>query len=199
LIWRTCRDDTLAVELQGVERRSMDLAAALPLLLPQAIAWAQDQTDETLAVGVSLGLEALANARRVGVLAPERVRVKVVDALPLPEDPVLRAAALQAGLLGPGMIGLTLGYAIFIRKGHLGLRVLSHECRHVQQYESRGGIAAILPIYLADVVAVGYAASSFEADARSHEIGPPDPRDSSDSLPPLRPAMSRRPLGDHEE
>lgn len=149
----------------------MDLAAALPLLLPQAIAWAQAQADEALAVGVPLGLEALENARRVGVLAPERVRVKVVDALPLPEDPVLRAAALQAGLLGLGMIGLTLGYAIFICKGHLRLRFLSHECRHVQQYESHGGIAAFLPVYLAEVVSVGYAVSSFEADARSHEIG----------------------------
>ncbi len=150
----------------------MDLAAALPLLLPRAIAWAQAQADEALAVGLPLGPEALENARRVGVLAPERIRVKAVDALPLPEDPLLRGAALQAGLLGPGMIGLTLGYTIFICKGHLGLRVLSHECRHVQQYESYSGIAAFLPVYLAEVVSVGYAASSFEADARSHEIGP---------------------------
>src|SRR5713101_3616336 len=150
----------------------MDLAAALPLLLPEAIAWAQAQADEALAVGSPLAGEGLENARRVGIVAPERIRVRLVDALPLPENPVLRDAALQAGLLGPGMIGLTLGYAIFIYRGHLNLRILSHECRHVHQYESHGGIAAFLPLYLAQVVAVGYAAAPFEADARAHEIGP---------------------------
>jgi len=150
----------------------MDLAAELPRLLPQAIEWAQNQAEEALAVGRPLGPAALENARRVGVAALHRIRVKVVDALPLPDNPVLKEAALQAGLLGPGMIGLTLGYAIFICKGHLDLRILSHESRHVYQYESNGGIAGFLPIYLAEVVTVGYAGSTFEADARNHEVQP---------------------------
>jgi hypothetical protein len=124
----------------------MDLAAALPSLLPKAIAWAQTQSEEVLAVGSPLGRQALENARRVGVVAPERIRVKLANALPLPDDPVLRSAALQAGLLGPGMVGLTLGYAIFICNGYLNLRILSHESRHVYQYEAHGGIASFLPV-----------------------------------------------------
>ena len=65
---------------------------------------------------------------------------------------MLRAAALQAGLLGPGMVGLTLGHAIFICRGHKTRRLLSHELRHVHQYEQHGSIAAFLPVYLGQIV-----------------------------------------------
>jgi hypothetical protein len=51
-------------------------------------------------------------AKRVGVKRPELIRTKLVDQLPLPAEPLLRQAALQIGLLGPGMAGLTLGYSI---------------------------------------------------------------------------------------
>lgn len=108
-------------------------------------------------------------ARGVGVAQPERIRVALVDALPLPEDPVLRAAALQAGLLGPGMVGLTLGYSVFISKGQETLRLLSHEFRHVHQYEQAGSIPAFLPGYLQQVVHLGYANTAFEKDAGAHE------------------------------
>jgi hypothetical protein len=70
------------------------------------------------------------------------------------------------------MTGLTLGHAIFIRHGFLDYRIISHESRHVHQYEKYGGIELFLPVYLAEVVSVGYAASSFEEDARRHEIAP---------------------------
>jgi len=53
-------------------------------------------------------------ARGAGVAQPERIRVALVDTLTLAEDPDLRAATLQAGLLGPGMVGLTLGHSVFI-------------------------------------------------------------------------------------
>jgi hypothetical protein len=109
-------------------------------------------------------------ARRVGVLKPQLIRIESCDQLPVPQDPALYAAAIQAGLVGPGMIGLTLGYAVFIRKGHETCRLLSHEFRHVQQYESHGSIARFLPIYLRQVISVGYRDAPLEVDARAHEI-----------------------------
>ena len=79
----------------------------------------------------------------------------MVNQLPFPEHPLLKAAAIQTGLLGPNMIGLTLGYAVFIRRGNEeSQRLLSHEFRHVQQYEAAGSIASFLPIYLKSVVAL---------------------------------------------
>jgi len=111
-------------------------------------------------------------ARRAGVKKPELIRTKIVEQLPLPADPLLREAALQTGLLGPGMIGLTLGYSILIVRGHLTHRLLSHECRHVYQYESHGSIASFLPVYLEQIATVGYQNAPFERDARDREIDP---------------------------
>ena len=107
----------------------------------------------------------------MGVAKPERVRVEMVgDSLPMPDDPVLRAAAVQAGLMGPGMVGLTLGYGIFICRGHKTRRLLSHELRHVHQYEQHGLIAGFLPIYRKQVIEVGYSDAPLERDAREHEL-----------------------------
>ena len=70
----------------------------------------------------------------------------------MPEDPVLQTAAVQTGLLGPGMVGLTLGYTVFICRSYQTVRLLSHECRHVYQDEQAGSIAAFLPGYLQQIV-----------------------------------------------
>ena len=147
----------------------MDLQAALPLLLPKAIAWAEEQAEQAAAAGRRLAAREQEIARSVGVAQPERVRVLLVDACPLPVEPTLRAAALQAGLLGPEMTGLTLGHSVFICRGHDTARLLSHELRHVYQYEQAGSIASFLPGYLQEAVQHGYANTSFERDARAHE------------------------------
>ena len=150
-----------------------DLRAKLPVLLPAAIAWATREAARAAALGSPLAPFAVDIARRVGVSRPEAVRVLVAEALPVPEEPALRDAALRAGLLGPGMIGLTLGHSIFVRDGHLTREVLAHECRHVHQYESHGGIPGLLPIYLAQVLDFGYLAAPFEEDARRHSTADP--------------------------
>jgi hypothetical protein len=146
------------------------LAASLPLLLPRAVAWAEAEAGIVLASGIAPTPSGLQLARGVEVIHPENIRIGVVDRLPLPDDASLREAALQAGLLGPGMIGLTLGYAVLIRRGHeSNPRLLSHEFRHVYQYEAASSIAAFLPVYLRQIVALGYANAPFEVDAREHE------------------------------
>ncbi len=148
----------------------MDLGTELPRLLPKAIAWAEAQAAQVANLGRSMDDSEMQLARRVGVTQPERVRVASVDALPLPEDPELRAAALQTGLLGPGMVGLTLGHSVLICRGHETKRLLSHELRHVHQYEQAGSIAMFLPGYLQQIVTFGYAAAPLEQEARAHEV-----------------------------
>ena len=147
----------------------MDLQAALPLLLPKAIAWAEEQAQHAASSGRPLTAPEQEIARAVGVAHPDRVRVALVDTLPLPAEPTLRGAALQAGLLGPGMVGLTLGHSILICRGRETPRLLSHELRHVYQYEQAGSIASFLPGYLQQVVQLGYANTAFERDAKAHE------------------------------
>ena len=79
------------------------------------------------------------------------------------------ARGTGAGLVvvgGPG----NLGHSIFVRAGHETARLLSHELRHVYQYERAGSIAGFLPTYLQQIIEVGYAACPLERDARGHEV-----------------------------
>jgi hypothetical protein len=112
----------------------------------------------------------LAVAKRVGVRHPELIRTHLVDVLPQPDDPALRQAALATGLLGEGAVGLTLGYSIFIVRGHMSTSLLSHEFRHVYQYEAAGSVADFLPVYLQQIATVGYRDAPLEQDARAHEF-----------------------------
>jgi len=87
---------------------------------------------------------------------------------PVPHSPEILAATLT-GFLDPGMVGLTLGHSVFICRGHETVRLLSHEFRHVYQYEQAGSIADFLPGYLLQIVQRGYAATTFETDAIAYE------------------------------
>lgn len=147
-----------------------DLLSSLERILPAAIAWAEARAREIAETGVAPNPYCVDLAKQVGVQNPERVRFKIVDALPLPDDKDLRETALHAGLLGPGMVGLTLGYGIYIVRGHDSSRLVSHELRHVHQYELAGSIAAFLPVYLGEVARHGYMNAPLEQDARAHEI-----------------------------
>lgn len=147
----------------------MDLKVALPHLLPKAISWAEAEATRGASAGREITERERDFAREVGVTYPERIRVITVDALPMPTDPPLRAAAEQTGFLDLGMVGLTLGHSVFICRGRETARLLSHEFRHVYQYEQAGSIAAFLPGYLLQIVERGYAATTFETDARAHE------------------------------
>jgi hypothetical protein len=144
------------------------LERELPVLLPAAIAWAEAIARDGLARGEPLDDDGVRLARSVGVRRVEAIRVNAVDQFPVPEDMALRQAAMQVGLLDP--LGLTLGYAVFLRRGHEGSeRLLRHEFRHVQQCERLGSLAAFLAEYLLQIVQVGYARAPLELDARAHE------------------------------
>src|SRR5690348_327500 len=133
------------------------LASQLPRLAPKAVAWAQALAAKAAAHGAPLSAPLLEIARRAGVRAPGKIRIVVTDEIPLPDDPVLRGAALSVGLSQSEAAGMMLGYAVFLRRGYEhDVRVMSHEFRHVAQYEACGGIAGFLAVHLADLVAFGY-------------------------------------------
>ena len=112
----------------------------------------------------------------------ERLRHEIVA--PLPDEPALKAAALQVGLSPASAAGMTIGYAVVVRRGYeTSTRLLSHEFRHVAQYEASGGIRPFLAVHLADLAAFGYEDSPFEVDARAHE---------RDGAPVLRRASETR-------
>ena len=84
--------------------------------------------------GVALVASQLVDARQMGVAHPERVRLRVVDQVPVPTHPLLRQAAETTGMLSPLTAGLTLRYGIFIRSDCWGeRRLVVHELAHTAQ------------------------------------------------------------------
>ncbi len=146
------------------------MSVGLELLLPKAIGWAEDQERKILAGGVPLSSEEMGLAMRMGVHLPERVRIQMVAQFPRPEDHDLFEFAERAGFFSPGMHGLTLGHGIFLRNGFRANRLVSHECRHVHQYERYGSIGAFLRDYLNQIDRFGYSNAPLEIDAYGHEI-----------------------------
>jgi hypothetical protein len=140
-------------------------------LAPRAIAWAEQQSSAAALVGHAPTPAQIALARSVGVKEPARIRIQVVDQFPLPEQADVKAAAMRIGLARPSIVGLTLGHSVMLRRGYENdPRLLSHEFRHVAQYEERGGIAQFLTQHLRDLAQFGYDDSPFEVDARAHEV-----------------------------
>ena len=149
---------------------TFDVRSAMSQILPQAIRWAKTQSETALRSGRPLDGDFLSIAQDVGMANPERIRILDLPHLPMPDDPLLRQAAVETGLLGPKMAGLTLGYAVLVCPGFgHNIRLLSHEFRHVYQYEQAGSIDAFLTTYLHQIVNVGYHDAALECDARAHE------------------------------
>jgi len=148
----------------------MDFEKRLHELLPLAQAWAERQEKWILETGSGLPKHLLEMAQQVGVNVPESIRVLNVKSMPPLEPPELRLFAERIGFLGPSAVGLTIGYSVMIMEGHYSVRLLSHEFRHVHQYESLGGLSGFLPAYARQVIEYGCQEAPLEVDARSHEI-----------------------------
>jgi hypothetical protein len=138
------------------------------LLLPLACEWAAEQEAHILATGQPLSTAQLADARLVGVAAPDRVRILHVPEILPPHHPMLRQASEATQLISPLTGGLTLRYGIFIRadcRGHRALVV--HELGHTLQYERLGGFDAFLRQYLSECITIGYPKAPMEQEVVS--------------------------------
>jgi hypothetical protein len=136
------------------------------MLLPLACAWAEEQERIILRDGVALTPAQAADAAKIGVAHPERVRLMSVIRVPIPEHPALRAAAEATQLISPRTGGLTLRYGIFIRADCWGdRRLVFHELVHTLQYERLAGFQQFLQQYLYECITIGYPAAPMEQEA----------------------------------
>ena len=120
-------------------------------LAPLASQWAKVQEAYILQQGVSLTGAQTADARQVGVQDPARVRVLVVDRIPLPEAKELADAARQTQIITDASRGVTIGYGIIIRADSWKNReLLLHQLVHVAQCERSGGLESFVMEYLLD-------------------------------------------------
>ena len=137
------------------------------LCLPWVTYWAWRQERQILRSGRPLTPDELERAAtRAGVTAPKRIRVLIVNEVPLPGWRWLRVLAARFGFDGRATTGMALRYGIFLRSdcAH-DPALLLHECAHTAQYERLGSLGAFMREYLVQCLRDGYAASALEREA----------------------------------
>jgi hypothetical protein len=143
-------------------------------LLPLAYQWAKAQEQFILARGAPLGSRYTADAHRVGVRDCSRVKVLVVDRIPLPDNKELAEATRHEHLITDACRGVTIGHGIIIRADCWGDReLILHQLVHVAQCERSGGLELFLQEYLRDRrTCANFTIGSLEDEARriAHEI-----------------------------
>jgi hypothetical protein len=116
-------------------------------------------------VGVQLSSSQVEDARAVGVMQPEEIRVVLVDDIPSPEHPALEDITNQMQFHTAQASGLTARYGVYITEDS-SRPILLHEFVHVSQYESFESVHDFLEAYIEEIVKHGYYDNSFEREAR---------------------------------
>ena len=135
---------------------------------PLAYQWAKHQEAYILKHGAPLAPQQIADARRVGVQDPARVRVLVVDRIPLPDDKELADAARRAQIITDASRGVAIGHGVIIRADSWHNReLLLHQLVHVAQCERSGGLESFVAEYLGDRrTCRDFSVGSLEEEAR---------------------------------
>lgn len=116
-----------------------------------AYAWAKAQEDFILTRGTPLGPRYMADAQRIGVENRSRVRVLVVDRIPMPDHEELARAARHTQIITNACRGVSIGHGIIIRADAWGDReLILHQLVHVAQCERSGGLESWVQSYLSD-------------------------------------------------
>ena len=137
-------------------------------LLPLAYQWAKTQEEFVLTHGIPLSPAQVDDARLAGVRDHERVRVLVVDRIPLPESGELAEAARRAHIITEDTRCVGLGHAILIRAEAWGDReLLVHNLVHIAQCERSGGLEQWVQQYLLDrQTSASFTLGALEEEAR---------------------------------
>lgn len=147
------------------------LERMLPLCVPSVVRWAAREEQRILRDGVALTAGQLADAEKMGVRRPERIRVLNVECIPAPGGWFLQRLGRMVGLTTDHTAGMALGYGIFVRADFWGdRRLLAHECVHTAQCERLGGLRPFLFQYLRECVRDGYARAPLEVEAREKTV-----------------------------
>ncbi len=134
------------------------------------IRWADEQYRIIQDAGTELNDAGVDLARSVGVLEPTRIRVLLVDKVPIMDDPAILNLAKSVGMMNGSVLGMTFGHSIYIARGFESVRLYSHEFRHVYQYETFGSLEAFMDEYVQQVLTFGYSKAPLELDAKEFEV-----------------------------
>lgn len=145
----------------------INMSSQFDEILNLATEWAEIQEKKILQSGIQIDSRLLlSDAKKAGVEHINAVRIFAVQTIPDPDHSLLMEACNQMGFLPSRMLGLTLGYGIYIKSTHQedhSLRL--HELVHVAQYERFGSMKNFLKQYLFEIVKHGYNAAPLEIEA----------------------------------
>ena len=137
-------------------------------ILTLAYEWAKTQEEYVLRHGIPLSPQHLADARRAGVRDCERIRVLIVDRIPLPETGALAEAARRTHIISADTRCVGFGHALMIRAEAWGDReLLVHNLVHVAQCERSGSLEQWIRDYLIDrKTSAAFTLGTLEEEAR---------------------------------
>jgi hypothetical protein len=143
-------------------------------LLPLACNWAKQQEEFVLKHGHPLGPTHAWDAHLAGVKDCARIRVLVVDRIPLPENPKLAEASRRFRIISEETRCVAIGHALIVRGDAWNDReLILHNLVHIAQCERAGGLEKWCRLYLDNRVScANFTAGSLEEEARriAHEI-----------------------------
>ena len=103
--------------------------------------WAKTQEEFVLKHGSRLSNRLMADAHLAGVKNPSRVKMLVVDRMPLPDDPQLAEISRRVGIITEETRCMGFGYALIIRVDAWNDReLILHNLVHIAQCERAGGL-----------------------------------------------------------
>jgi len=118
-------------------------------LLPLAYEWCKATEEFVLTHGAPLGRRHLADAKLAGVEDCARIRLMVVDRIPLPDHPELADATRRAQIITEETRCIGFGHALIVRADAWADReLLVHNLVHIAQCERSGGLRAWVYRYL---------------------------------------------------
>jgi hypothetical protein len=133
-------------------------------VLEQACDWASAGENEILQTGIALTEAQSADATRVGVVQPGRVRLRRVRVIENPQfilDIIGAQAAAKVTIWGRAF-----RYGICLRHDQRNQRKgLVHELVHTMQYERLNGFQGFLRQYFKECLSVGYDHMPLELEA----------------------------------
>ena len=120
-------------------------------LLSLAFRWAKAQEEFVLQHGSHLSARHMADAVLAGVKEPGRIRLMVVDRIPLPDDANLAEVSKRIGIVTDDTRCMGFGHALLIRVDAWNDReLILHNLVHIAQCERAGGLEQWCHEYLGD-------------------------------------------------
>ena len=137
-------------------------------LVSPALEWALTQEAFIFKYGAPLRPAQIEDAQRAGVRDIDRVRVLVVDRIPLPDDERLAEGARHAQIITEASRAVTVGRGIIVRADSWQDReLLVHALVHVAQCERSGGLETFVAEYLTDrTTCAAFSVGALEDEAR---------------------------------